>query len=787
MGNFIYQIEKNELEDHLEIIFYIKNTKNNTIIEKIHLPYLIYAEKDKFNNLNFKSDKIFLSTDEYIDKNGLKVQKIEIKNKELYEYIKDLLKDNQINVYEADLIKEHRYLIDNQIPILYDDKTSLQAPKPLNLNKSIDLKYISIDIETIGTFDNQEIIMISSYSPNSSSINKVYVNQSNIKNKLKLLSNLPKNLEYEIIFLKSESEVLTKFRDDIIAFQPQLIVGWNVIDFDFKVIKDRMKYYSIDFKFSKFEGETKLKLNKDFFRDSTMTSPGTIVIDIISLLKSSYITFEDYKLNTVAKEVLGDSKIDIEDDNKEDMGIENKLKDIETMLINNPFKLIDYNFKDSKLVSQIISKLKLLELLTERSIITETPLMKVKSPIATLDIMYLKKLHLKNIVADSNFNYTSSNPIEGAFVFEPQPGFYEDIFVFDFKSLYPSIIMTFNIDPFTYSDSGTIIAPNNAKFSSKPGILPELILKLYKQRDIAKQQNNDIKSYALKITMNSFYGAMASPKSRLHNKEIGGAITSFARHIIQKAQKYVEGKGHKVIYGDTDSIFVKIRGHEGKTIECKKKVGLELQNQLNNYFKTWVEQQYKCNNYLIIEMEKIYSKFFIASKKRYVGHDLITNKTKFIGMEAIRGDWTDLARDFQIQLVNIIFKNNDNQQNKKQIIKFILEEIEKLKSGKYDHKLIYKKKTTKALSEYTKMTPPHVKAAREVKNFSGRLVKYVMLESGPKHISKLSNLSKPINYDYSHYIEKQLKGVSDDLLEKIGLDFDEIINSKKQTSLNKFF
>ncbi|NCC71493.1 DNA polymerase II, partial [bacterium] len=338
------------------------------------------------------------------------------------------------------------------------------------------------------------------------------------------------------------------------------------------------------------------------------------------------------------------------------------------MLEKNPLKLAEYNFKDVELTYKIAKKLKLIELMCSRSIITGTPFIKVKSPIAALDIMYLKELHKLGFVANSNYNYNNNNPIEGAFVIEPKRGFYTDIFVLDFKSLYPSIIMTFNIDPFSINDKGTIIAPNGAKFLKEKAILPKLIEELYELRDLAKKENDSIKSYTLKITMNSFYGAMASAKSRFHNRDVGGAITSFGRFILNKAKEFAEDKGYDVIYGDTDSVFIKIPNLEHKSMEDKKKQGFELEKAFNEYFSLWVESEFCVKSYLKIEFEKIFSSFFIASKKRYVGYDEFSKKIMFTGMEAIRGDWTILAQNFQKELVNLIFA----KESKENIQKFIL-------------------------------------------------------------------------------------------------------------------
>jgi DNA polymerase-2 len=771
MQKFLYFIERKEEETHIEFNLYFVNEKSEKIIEKTTQNYLLFVRKDAYENLNLKSDNIVLSEQEFFSKKGDKVVLLEVKNKELYLYlIKTLKEDQNPAIFEADLPLEHAYVIHNNVKV--------NTLKTIT-NKT--LSYISLDIETIGeNMQNQEIVLISTYSPHVQ-CSKVYVNSEKISQSE--LKNLKKHKfeEFKTVFCDTEKEVLESFKTDITMLNPTILLGWNVVDFDFNVIKQRMKHYSIPFSFTQDNEEGKLKLSSDFFKSSTLTFPGIIVFDVIQLLKINFISFEDYKLNTVAQEVLKDTKISLTEDEDiiDDESIDNKIEAIARMLSKNPLKLIEYNFKDSYLTAQIVEKLNLIELMCKRSALTNTLLNKVRSPIASLDNLYLPKLHTQGQVASTNFNFQDSTPIEGAFVLDPIAGFYENVFVFDFKSLYPSIIMTFNIDPFTFNHKGTIKAPNDAHFEAKPGILPSIILELYKERDNAKWEKDLVKSFALKTTMNAFYGAVASPKSRFYNKEIGEAITSFGRFIIQKAKGYLEKLGHQVIYGDTDSVFVHTK-HTFSSLTEKEKVGREIEAKLNKYFKEWVETEFKQECFLSIKMEKIFSKFFIASKKRYVGFDELTHELMFTGMEYVRGDWTDLAKQFQKELVEKIFANA----TKDELKIFIKSYIDTIKKGTYDNLLEYRKKITKGLSEYTKTTPPHVKAAREVPNFQGRLVRYIMTKDGPKHISLITKNSQ---LDYDHYIEKQLKGVSDDLLLPLGIDFDQVRNEKKQGNLNKFF
>ena len=585
------------------------------------------------------------------------------------------------------------------------------------------------------------------------------------------------------MWCENEKELLELLCEDIKAFQPQFILGWNVIGFDFKVIKERCDKLGVAFKFSNFQGDHKMRITSDFFGKNSLSFPGILILDCIQMLKTNYIQFSDYKLNSVAKEVLGDSKVDLDESEESDFSIAEKIKTIEHNWNTNPKKLIWYNYKDSTLVLEIVEKLGLMDLMIQRSIITQTPIERLQSPIAVLDQMYLKELHKLKYVASTHYPTGGTTPIEGAYIINPTQGFYENVIVFDFASLYPSIMITFNIDPFSYlpeSKKGSIIAPNGAEFEKKRGILPNILQEIFNLRVDAKKQNESIKSHALKITMNSFYGAMASTKARYYNKHLAEAITSFGRECLLNAKKFLEENNLNVIYGDTDSVFVEAKFEDDTSLKDKEKWMQEIEGKINVYFNKWVKDVYGVDSFLTIEAEKLFEKFFISTKKRYVGKTSDA-QLHFTGLEAVRGDWTQVAKDFQVKLIEHIFNEKSNEELKT----FILNEIDLLKKGEYDDKLVYLKKITKPLSEYTKTTPPHVKAAREIPNFNGRVVKYVMNKEGPKHVSLFD--SKTMEYDYDHYISKQLKGVSDEILANLGMDFEEIANMKKQKSLDRFF
>jgi DNA polymerase-2 len=281
--------------------------------------------------------------------------------------------------------------------------------------------------------------------------------------------------------------------------------------------------------------------------------------------------------------------------------------------------------------------------------------------------------------------------------------------------------------------------------------------------------------------MNSFWGALASPNSRYFNLGIGNAITSFARWIIQTTAKKIEEKGYNVIYLDTDAVFVETNLPKEKA----NHLGKELQDYINNFFKSYVKENYNRTSYLELQFDKQYLSLIIpqlrmqkrekekAAKKRYAG--LIERDGKeeieITGLEAIRGDWVEAARDFQKELLSKLFHKQD-------IVPFIKEYIKKINEGKLDDKLVYRKSIRKELEKYTKTTPPHVKAARKLKTLSSNIIEYLITTDGPEPIQNQKH-----KIDYEHYIDKQIKPIANQILSLLNKDFDEAIQSSKQAKL----
>src|SRR5437867_3077967 len=359
-----------------------------------------------------------------------------------------------------------------------------------------------------------------------------------------------------------------------------------------------------------------------------------------------------------------------------------------------------------------------------------------------------------------------------------------NILVFDFKSLYPSIIRPFTIAPLTSLASpgaGPVIrTPGGAAFRrDEPGILPELVARLGLERARARAAGNAIAAQATKILMNSLFGVLGSPASRLFSPAVANAITTAGQHVIRLAAAAVADLGHRVIYGDTDSLFVDL-GEPDPTRAAAR--GEELRAAIGGAVGDAVARDFGCTSHLELEFEKVYARFFMpevrggamGSKKRYAG--LVGTASgeaiELVGLEAVRRDWSGVARRFQRVLLDLVFHDRP-------VADFIRGFVADLRAGRFDGELAYRKAIRKPLAEYTKTTPPHVKAARKQAGATGRIVTYVVTRSGPEAVGETT--APP---DYDHYVTQQLQPIAEAILRFLGgPDFEEIIDARRQLSL----
>jgi DNA polymerase-2 len=375
----------------------------------------------------------------------------------------------------------------------------------------------------------------------------------------------------------------------------------------------------------------------------------------------------------------------------------------------------------------------------------------------------------------------------GGHVFEPVTGIHENVWVFDFKSLYPSIIRTFNIDPLGYlSDSSeTSQSPDaqecielpGASFRREPGILPAMLEALFPQREAAKRSGDDVASQAIKILMNSFYGVLGTPACRFHNPDIANAITGQGRFLLQWSKDWFERCGYEVLYGDTDSVFVASRLSDAATAAP---LGAELAQRCTRELAELVGQRWRVESRLELEFEKLYTKLFLPSvrhgaggaRKRYAGlvQGQDAGAVEFVGMEVVRRDWTQLAKQVQRELYYRLFDGQD-------VTDYLFDVVKQVRDGALDDLLVYRKGLRKPPAEYTATSPPHVVAARKSGDV-GRIVSYLITLAGPEPLDNIQH--EP---DREHYVQKQILPVAEPVLGTLGLDFAQVVGDDRQLGL----
>ncbi|MBN2053143.1 DNA polymerase II [Candidatus Woesearchaeota archaeon] len=690
--------------------------------------------------------------------------------------MRDRFSNKGIKTYEADIRFAYRFMIDKGLQGSVDIDGKFEKGEQVNrvyTNPELkptdyfpkNLKVLSIDIET--DKKGKELYCISF---SSGDFRKVVIKS---KEKLK-----------NAVSVESEQELLIKFREIILEQEPDIITGWNLIDFDLQILEKKFRDYKLPFTIGRDDSPIKLRLYSSFFQDSKADCTGRMVLDGIQVLKTNFVSIEDYKLATAAKVFLDDHKI---------FEGEDRWELVEEAFKKNPQLLVDYNLKDAELVPRVLEKTTALELSIQRSLLTGMPLDRVRASIASLDSLYLKELRKKGYVALTGGYEERDDQGAGGFVMSSKPGIYDYVIVCDFKSLYPSIIRTFNIDPLSFIpeceskekgkelDKKRIVkVPSGACFKNQDGILPSIIQHLWEQREKARKQKNELARFAIKILMNSFYGVLANPTCRFFSREMANAITLTGQQIIKLTAEKVKEMGYDVIYGDTDSIFVDLKIDD---YNSARKTGDEIAEKINKFFEKTMKEEYHRKNYLELQFDKVYKRFMmpmirgsdVGSKKRYAGLLIDPEgkeKMDFVGLEFVRRDWTDIAKNFQLELLKRVFY-------KEEVADYVKKIVEEVRAGKYDDLLVYRKAIRKEIDDYTKTTPPHVKAARLLgKDLRSNIIEYVMTKEGPEPIQKQKH-----KIDYEHYIEKQIKPIADAILVFYDQSFDDIIKGSSQKTL----
>lgn len=709
-----------------------------------------------------------------------------------------------VDCYEKDIIFTHRYLRDtNIVPMtLIEAKGNFVEEEGFSIplfqatsvkQKSLEplqkWKILAVDIETYAERrelnpEKNPILMISFYGVNENGEEfKKVITWKIFNHKLDYL---------EVV--GSEEELVQRFREVVKIYQPDILTGYFSDGFDLPYLRTRALKYQISLDLGLDRSEMQVQ-SKGGFRSSEAKIKGILHLDVFKFIKHIFglnLRTDSYSLNSVAKELLGHQKHDVDLGNLASVWDESsdQLGDFCT-----------YNLHDSHLTYKLCQQL--LPHMIEFTLIVGVPTYDlIRMRFSRLVENYiLKRAIEQNVLApnkpnDYEISQRMEERIQGAFVFQPTPGLYEDIVVFDFRSLYPTIITAHNIGPESFKqgdeNKGERVPEREGYWFSQekafiPSVLEHLIQKRTELKKIIREKKSkgkgteieDAQSYALKILANSFYGYLGFYGARWYCLECADSTTAYARNYIKTTIEKAEKNGFRTIYADTDSCFLLL---EDQNLDSANKFMDKINKDLPDMMELEFEGYFSRGIFVAVKGTGI------GAKKKYalINED---GNLKITGFETVRRNWSLLAKQVQEEVLRMVL--SDEKEEALQYVKAI---IEKLKSGgiKLD-KLVLKTQITRELSQY-KSIGPHVLVARkmEEKGYSvvpGTVVEYVIVKGSGlvRERAKLLDEVKDGGYDADYYLHHQLLPAVSEIFVVLGNSEDEILGKGKQKGLGDFF
>ncbi len=682
-----------------------------------------------------------------------------------------------VSVYESDIQPPDRYMMERFItaPVLFrgepaSDGVLLNGDlKPANGYRPR-LKLVSLDIETSAQGELYSIAL------EGCGERQVYM--------LGPPNGEAAALDFGLEYCASRAELLDRLNAWMARHDPDAIIGWNLVQFDLRILQAHSEQHRVPLRLGRGGDVMEWREHGNKQNHFFAAAAGRLIIDGIEALRSATWSFPSFSLEYVARELLGEGK-----------SIDNpyqRMDEIQRRFDEDKPALARYNLKDCELVTRIFEKTDLIAFLLERAAVTGLPVDRMGGSVAAFTHLYLPRMHRLGYVAPNLGDVVGDNS-PGGFVMDSRPGIYDSVLVLDYKSLYPSIIRTFLIDPVGLieglsqpDDAHSVAGFLGARFSRDKHCLPDIVRQVWDGRESAKRQHNAALSQALKIIMNAFYGVLGSTGCRFFDPRLASSITMRGHEIMRQTRKLIEAQGYDVIYGDTDSTFVWLkRAHDE---DDAARTGKALVEHVNRWWSAELRERFGLESALELQFERHYSRFLMptvrgaeeGSKKRYAGLSRAKDGSEevvFKGLETVRTDWTPLAQQFQRELYRRVFKREP-------YVDYLRDYVRRTLNGELDEQLVYRKRLRRPLSEYQRNVPPHVRAARVADEFNrergrplqyqnGGWISYVMTRAGPQ---PMETLNSPLDYEF--YVTRQLQPVADAILVFLRDDFDTIMSGQ---------
>ncbi len=594
-----------------------------------------------------------------------------------------------------------------------------------------------------------------------------------------------KKLDY-VEVVKDEAELLKRFVHYVRKISPDFLVGYFSDGFDLPYLKSRATKLKVPLRLGLDDSQPR------FFRGALPTGKisGIVHVDLMKFIQTAYSQYmqsETLSLNEVSKEFLGDTKKDF------------KFKHSSKIKKEEWGSYFEYNLHDSVLTYGLFQKF--WPDMLEFTRIMQEPIFSVtrNGMSNNVEDYIVHNLHRFNEIPEKKpihdeIGLRMRRPkYEGAFVFEPTPGLYEDICIFDFTSFWPSIIVTFNLSRSSFSEKRqkdfleVDVSNKKMYFSKKPAFFPEMLKEIIEKRKQYKhelQQKPDVikkaRSNAFKLLANASYGYQGFFGARYYCPEASASATAISRDFIKESISKINSAGYGVIYSDTDSIaFLR----NGKTEEQI----LKFLDQLNKELPGVME----------LELEGFFTRGIwvtrrtgaIGAKKKYA---LISkdNKLKIRGFETVRRDWCHLARELQNKIIRMVLEDG----NEIRALQHLKEVVKKVKQREISREeIMIRTMLQKPMEEY-KAISPHVIAARKMQALGipisgANLIEYFIAETREKKKLVRERVKLPEEkgeYNIEYYLNRQILPAVENIFQVFGIDVKELLSGKKQTKLGDF-
>jgi DNA polymerase I len=432
----------------------------------------------------------------------------------------------------------------------------------------------------------------------------------------------------------SEVQMLRAFEDTILEEDPDVITGYNIDNYDIPTILTRMKENGLEPPRWARDRTEPRSINDRFWRLT-----GRVVADAWWNAKLALRPKKE-TLAAISRLVLNEEKLDVDP------------LQIDAEWARDREKVVRYCTRDAELALRILEKIAILKRSMDLAAVSRLPLDDVVNGRTStlIDSILIRQADRAGIAVPMTRRERNEEKIEGGYVHSISPGLYHWVCVLDFKSMYPSVIISRNICFTTLNKEGKTVSPVGARFLTKDvkeGLLPRILQTLMKDRTDAQRRRNEARQAgnkdeadyydglqeAVKVLMNSVYGVFASAFYRFTNQTIGASITAFARENIKGVIEKLESEGLKVVYSDTDSVFFLLP--EGSSnLEGGVRFGKAKAEEFSKGGAT-------------LEFQGIYEPMFShGAKKRYVARSIWPKEDTVVrGYEMRRTDSFDLLSE----------------------------------------------------------------------------------------------------------------------------------------------